>query len=87
MKIYKYILDSKIIGTHQLINIPRHGVFLHAAMFMNQICMWFCVTEGDEFINVPFIINYTGDELHKDSAYLATVISHSNQLVYHISVL
>jgi hypothetical protein len=87
MKIFKYTLNRNIIGKPQVIQMPRHGMFLHAQLINGQICMWFCITEDDKPIGVPFIVNYTGEELPTDSTYLATVVSHSNELVYHISAL
>lgn len=87
MKIYRYVLEETVIGKPQVIKIPRHAQFVHSAVFLGQICMWFCVTDGDTIIGVPFIVNFTGDELDINSTYLATVINHKSGHVYHISAL
>lgn len=87
MKIHKYILDHRKIGVMQTVKIPRHGQLLHTDFFNDQLCMWYCVTDGDELISYPFIVNYTGDELPIDSDYIATVIDHQRKIVYHISIL
>lgn len=87
MKIFKYLLDKNIIGKTQIVKLPAHGTFMHAEFFNKQICLWFCITEGDRLFSAAFVVNFTGDELDIDSTYLATVIDHESGHVYHISAL